>query len=136
MSKIQRSKRSKLPRLSRCQNCLEDLYIKNERAPPSYLDYQEAHDVQIAKGSELPRCRNSQKVLDIKNPRAPLRNPKVREIHTVKRSKCPRAPSRGPHHQKPSFSLQLHFLYCKRPIIGADESNVVKANFVQACNQR
>ena len=71
--------------------------------------------------------------------RAPLRNPKVREIHAVqiiKRFKCPRASPRSPHHQKPSFSSQLHFFYCKRPIIGAGKPSIVKANIVKACNQR
>ena len=31
---IQRSKRSMLPKLSRCQNCQEDLDVKNLGAPP------------------------------------------------------------------------------------------------------
>ena len=87
---------------------------------------------------KLPRCQNYQKVLDVKNPRAPPRDPKVQEIHVfqvTKRSKCPRASPRSPQYQKPSFSSQLHFLHCKRPIIGADEPSIVKANFVQAWNQ-
>ena len=36
----------------------------------------------------------------------------------------------------PRSIVKEHFLYCKRPIIGADEPSIVKANFVQACNQR
>ena len=96
----------------------------------------EIHAVQIAKGSKSPRCQSCQKVLDVKNPRAPpLRDTNVQEIHVVqitKRSKCPRASLRSPHYQKPSSFLQLHFLRCKRPIIGADKPSVVKENFVQA----
>ena len=34
------------------------------------------------------------------------------------------------------FSSHSHFLYCKRPINGVIEPIIVKAKFVQACNQR
>ena len=98
--------------------------------------------IQIVKRSTLPRLpryQNCRKVLDVQNPRALLKDPKVQEIHAVqvtKRSKCPRASLRSQHYQKPSFSSQSHFLYCKRPIIGANEPSIVKENFVQARNQR
>ena len=125
--------------LLRCQNCQKVLDVKNPRASLRDLKAQEIHAIQIAKRSELLRCQNCQKVLDVKNPRAPPRDPKVQEIHAVqvtKRSKCPRASSRSQHYQKPSFSSQSHFLYCKRPIIGANEPSIVKENCVQARNQR
>ena len=35
-----------------------------------------------------------------------------------------------------AFPCNHIYLYCKRPIVGAEEPSVVKANLVQACNQK
>ena len=92
------------------------------------------HDVQIVKRFELPRCQNSQE------------GPRCQESKgSTKGSKGPRDPSCPSVQELPrevhiirsrAFSLQSHFLYCKRPIIGVVEPSIVKAKFVQACNQR
>ena len=95
--------------------------------------------IQITKRSKLPRDAKLPNVLDVKNPRAPSRDPKVQEIHAIqvtKRSKCPRASSRSPHCQSQVFSCNHIYLYCKRPTVGANEPNVVKANLVQAYIQK
>ena len=55
-----------------------------------------------------------------KSPRDPSVQKLPREVYIVK--------SRAFPHDHIS-------LYCKKPIVGADEPSIVKTNLVQACNQ-
>ena len=120
-------------------------YSKKSKGPrdPGYLNCQE---VQVAKKSskrsKLPRDRNCQEVQIAKMSRV---QGLPQEIQMSKRSmlsKLPRDPNvqelpREVHIVRSwAFPRNCISLYCKRPTIGADEPSVVKANIVQACNQK
>jgi len=108
--------------MSRIQGLLQEIQIAKR-----------PNDVQIVKRSKLQRCQNSQE------------GPTFQESKgSPKGSKGPRDPCHLSVQELPwevriissrAFSSQSHFLYCKRPIIGAVEPSIVKAKFVQACNQ-
>jgi len=76
----------------------------------------------------LPRDPNRQ---DVKSPRAPLRDPKVQEIHVVQE-----LPREIHIVRSQAFPRNRIYLYCRRPTVGVDEPSIIKANLVQACNQK
>ena len=82
-------------------------------------------EVQIAKMSRvqgLPQeIQMSKRSMLSKLPRDPNVQELPREVHIVRSRAFPR---------------NCISLYCKRPTIGADEPRVVKANIIQACNQK
>ena len=77
-------------------------------------DHQRDHKMSRIQG--LP-----QRSMLSKLPRDPSVQKLPREVHIV---------------WSRAFRCNFISLYCKRPIIGADEPNIVKANLVQACNQK
>ena len=70
----------------------------------------------------LPQeIQRSKRSMMSKLPRDPSVQELPQEVHIVKSRAFPR---------------NRNYLYCKRPTVKADEPGVVKANLVQACNQK
>ena len=115
-----RNAAKKLPRIPRNHE-----FKNSPKRDPNHQKDPNCQEVQIAKMSRvqgLPQdIQRSKRSMLSKLPRDPSVQELPREAHIVRSRAFPR---------------NCISLYCKRPTIGADEPSVVKANIVQACNQK
>ena len=130
------------------KNCQESQDIMSLRILPKKIQ-KDCQEIQITKMLRVQgllwEIQRSKRSMLSKLPKGESFKKVLKEIQRSKRSilsKLPRGASvqelpREVHIIKSrAFPHNRIYLYCKRPIVGANKPSVVKANLVQACNRQ